>query len=155
MCYVLLSGRHKKTWGETAWEKVRGNYNGLSHVPSKRREEIKSGTSGCGLFVVAYFQPATSIGPLQVLGKSIIELITDGDLTVCAVHCVCVQNSELDFLIFFNIVFWFLVFHLHMTLCGSLGVKYQEPIRQICAHLYWQNCWEKTAVKQTEKTFQS
>ena len=72
MCYVLLFGRHKKTWGETAREKARGNYNGLSHVPSKRREEIKSGTSGYGLFVVANFQPATSIGPLQVLGGKVL-----------------------------------------------------------------------------------
>ena len=33
--------------GETAREKA-------------RKEEIKSGTSGCGSFVVPYFQPATS-----------------------------------------------------------------------------------------------
>ena len=32
----------------------------LSYVPSKRKEEIKPGTSGCGSFVVPYFQPATS-----------------------------------------------------------------------------------------------
>ena len=32
----------------------------LSYVPSKRKEEIKSGTSGCGSFVVPYFQPAIS-----------------------------------------------------------------------------------------------
>ena len=32
----------------------------LLYVPSKRKEEIKSGTSGCGSFVVSYFQPATS-----------------------------------------------------------------------------------------------
>ena len=60
-------------------EKARGNNNGPSHVPSKRKEEIKSakrkeeiksakrkeeiksGTSGCGSFVVPYFQPATSV----------------------------------------------------------------------------------------------
>ena len=41
-------------------EKARGKNNDLSHVPSKRKEEIKSGTSGCGSFVVPYFQPATS-----------------------------------------------------------------------------------------------
>ena len=29
--------------------------------PSKRKEEIISGTSGCGSFVVPYIQPATSI----------------------------------------------------------------------------------------------
>ena len=38
--------------GETAREKA-------------RKEEIKSGTSGCGSFVVPYFQPATSIDRLQ------------------------------------------------------------------------------------------
>ena len=41
-------------------EKARGKNNDLSHVPSKRKEETKSGTSGCGSFVVPYFQPATS-----------------------------------------------------------------------------------------------
>ena len=41
-------------------EKARGNNNDLSYVASKRKEEIKSGTSGCGSFVVPYFQPATS-----------------------------------------------------------------------------------------------
>ena len=52
--------RHDKS--ETAREKARGknNNNDLSYVPSKRKEEIKSGTSGCGSFVVAYFRPATS-----------------------------------------------------------------------------------------------
>jgi len=47
-------------------EKVRGNDNGPKHVPSKRKEEIKSGTSGCGSFVVPYFQPATSINHLHM-----------------------------------------------------------------------------------------
>ena len=41
-------------------EKAREMNNDLSHAPSKRNEEIKSGTSGCGSFVVPYFQPATS-----------------------------------------------------------------------------------------------
>ena len=41
-------------------EKAKGNNNGLSYVSSKRKEEIKSGTSGCGSFVVPYFQPATT-----------------------------------------------------------------------------------------------
>ena len=44
--------RHYQT--EKAREKARGNSNGLSHVPSKRKEEIKSGTSACGSFVVPY-----------------------------------------------------------------------------------------------------
>ena len=59
-CYVLSFGCHKKMWREWAWAKVRGNSNSLSHVPSKRKEETKSETSGCGSFVVPYFQPATS-----------------------------------------------------------------------------------------------
>ena len=47
---------------ETAREKARGNNNGLSHVTSKRKEEIKSGPSGCGAFVVPYFhRPFISI----------------------------------------------------------------------------------------------
>ena len=41
-------------------EKVTGNNNDLSYVPSERKEEIKSGTSGCVSFVVPYFQAATS-----------------------------------------------------------------------------------------------
>ena len=50
---------------ETTREKARGNNNGPSHVPSNRKEEIKSGTSGCGSFVVRYFQPATSVDRLH------------------------------------------------------------------------------------------
>ena len=66
MCYVL--------WfrvdviirlSESAWEKARVNNNNLSHVPSKRKVEIKSGTSCCGTFVVLYIQPATSIDCLH------------------------------------------------------------------------------------------
>ena len=59
-CYLDVSIR----LSETAQEKRRRNNNGLSHVPSKRKE-IKSGTSGCGSFVVHYCQPATSIDRLQ------------------------------------------------------------------------------------------
>ena len=40
---------------ERAREKARGNNNDLSHARSNRKEEIKSGTSGCGSFVVPYF----------------------------------------------------------------------------------------------------
>ena len=56
MYYVLWFRCHYK------WERedARGKNNDLSHVPSKGTEEIKSGTSGCGSFVVPYFQPATS-----------------------------------------------------------------------------------------------
>ena len=45
--------------------KARGKNNDLSHVPSKGKEEIKSGTSGCGSFVVPYFQPASSTDHLH------------------------------------------------------------------------------------------
>ena len=44
-------------------QKASGDTNGLSQIPSKKekkKEEIKSGTSGCGSFVVPYLQPATS-----------------------------------------------------------------------------------------------
>ena len=51
---------------ETSREKARGKNNDLSHVPSKREEEIKSGTCGCGAFVVPYFQPATSTDRLHM-----------------------------------------------------------------------------------------
>ena len=46
---------------ERAQEKASRNNNGPSRVPSNRKEEIKSGTSGCGSFDVPYFHPATSI----------------------------------------------------------------------------------------------
>ena len=59
MWYVLWFRRHYETHYKSEWEKARGNNNDLSYVPSKRKEEIKSGTSGCGSFVVPYFQPAT------------------------------------------------------------------------------------------------
>ena len=52
---------------ETVQEKARGNNYSLSllcvHIKQKRRN--KSGTFGCGLFVVPYFQPATSIDRLH------------------------------------------------------------------------------------------
>ena len=51
---------------ERAREKARGNNDDLSYVPSKRKEEIKSGTSGCGSFVVPNFQPVTFIDRLQL-----------------------------------------------------------------------------------------
>ena len=53
----------------TVREKARGNNNDLLYVPSKRKGEIKSGTSGCGSFVVPYFQPATSTDCLHLCRK--------------------------------------------------------------------------------------
>ena len=39
---------------------------GITTAARTRKEEIKSGTFGCGSFVVAYFQPATSTDCLYV-----------------------------------------------------------------------------------------
>ena len=62
---------------ETTREKARGNNNDLSYVPSKRKEEIKSGTSGCGSVVVPYFQPLTSTtNHLHISIYRLIDIIT-------------------------------------------------------------------------------
>ena len=50
---------------ETVREKARGKNNDLSYAPSKRKEEIKLGTCGCGSLVVPYFQPETSTDRLH------------------------------------------------------------------------------------------
>ena len=63
-----------KRCGEIAREKTSGNTNGLSHVLSKRKEEIKPGTSGCGSFVVPYFHPAASIDRLHLALRSGLEV---------------------------------------------------------------------------------
>ena len=68
MCYVLWFRRHYKLQRE----KARGKNNDLSYVPSKRKEEIKSGTSGCGSFVAPYFQPATSTDRLHLYITNIV-----------------------------------------------------------------------------------
>ena len=74
----------------TEREKARGN-NDLSYVPSKRKEEIKSGTSGCGSFVVPFFQPATSTdrlhshGPFPacpVVASSVLSMYSPRDTTI-------------------------------------------------------------------------
>ena len=62
---------------ETAREKARGNVIGLSHVPSKGKEEIKSETFGCGSFVVPYFQTATSIDRVQLQYSSSCQFSSD------------------------------------------------------------------------------
>ena len=49
--------------GESAGEKARDDANCLLYVQLEKKN--KTGTSGCGLFVVAYFQPATSIDHLH------------------------------------------------------------------------------------------
>ena len=50
-----------KRRGEAAREKATGYTNGLSRVPQRKEMKLKKGTSGCGSFFVAYFQPAISI----------------------------------------------------------------------------------------------
>ena len=63
--YVCVTCCDFRRHCETAREKARGNNNDLSYVPSKRKEEIKSGTSGCGSCVVPYLKPATSTDHLR------------------------------------------------------------------------------------------
>ena len=71
MFYVLLFWMSLKD-GERAREKARGDTNCLSWIPSKqqqnknKKKKKKTGTSGCGSFVVAYFQPTTSIDRLHM-----------------------------------------------------------------------------------------
>ena len=49
-----------------------------------KKNEMKTGTSGCGSFVVPYFQPATSIDCLH------LELGGGGDVTECiCTSCLC------------------------------------------------------------------
>ena len=75
------------------WEKAGENNNGPLRVPSNRKEEIKSGASGCGSFVVPYFQPAASIDCLRMsdvalaLPMKYIVSINYGN----KVHAVCLS----------------------------------------------------------------
>ena len=73
---------------ERAREKARGNNNDPSHVPSKRKEEIKSGTSGCGSFVVPYFQPATSTDRLQKENMSFMLIAFNVTVTACKLQTI-------------------------------------------------------------------
>ena len=59
MCYVLWFRRHYKS----EREKARGKNNDLSYVRSKRKEEIKSGTSGCGSFVKLFLTSNLQLPP--------------------------------------------------------------------------------------------
>ena len=54
-----------QTRGESARGTARGDTNCLSYTPSEKMN--KTGICGCGSFVVADFQPATSINRLQLL----------------------------------------------------------------------------------------
>ena len=67
-------------------EKARGNNDDLSYVTSKRKEEIKSGTSGCGSFVVPNFQPVTSIDRLQLTRLFIGFLLVFLFFLRCGIH---------------------------------------------------------------------
>ena len=65
---------------ETAQEKGRGNYNGLWHVPSKQKEEIKSETSGCGSFLL----PTSNLILPSTTYLLLASLISESQQ--CAVH---------------------------------------------------------------------
>ena len=71
--YVYVTCRHRHYKSEPR-EKARRNNNDLLYVPTKRKEEIKSGTSGCGSFVVPYFQSATSTDRLHLALRSGLEV---------------------------------------------------------------------------------
>ena len=59
--------------GRRAREKARGNNKRpLACTIKKKRKEIKPGTSGCGSFVIPYFQPSTSIDRLQIVSTTIL-----------------------------------------------------------------------------------
>ena len=60
-CYFR---RHQRR-GESVRESERQYQRPLAYT-IRRREKNKTGISGCGSFVVPYFQPATSIDCLQV-----------------------------------------------------------------------------------------
>ena len=65
MCYVLLFWTSLKDVGrESERERERQYQRPLAHTIRKEKRK-KSGTSGCGSFVVLYFQPATSIDRLH------------------------------------------------------------------------------------------
>ena len=76
---------------ETAQEKARGNNNSLSQVPPPTPPPnfFKSGTSGCGLFAVAYFQPATSIDRLHYF----LQHIQSENYTVSYLRLLSIQAA--------------------------------------------------------------
>ena len=77
---------------EKAREKARWNNNDLSYVPSKRKEEIKSGTSGCGSFVVPYFQPATSTDRLHSYSYTLQQYNTTQYNVIAKCQYSCTRN---------------------------------------------------------------
>ena len=69
MFYMLLFWTSLKDMMRECKREVRGNTNSVSQIPSQKNE-MKTGTSSCGSFVVPYFQPATSIDCLHLeLGR--------------------------------------------------------------------------------------
>ena len=65
MCYVLLFWTSLKDVAREHEKKREAIPVASRRYHQKRKERNKSGISGCGLFVVAYFQPATSIDLLH------------------------------------------------------------------------------------------
>ena len=63
---VVISDVTKRR-GVRAREKARGDTNGLSQIPSKKRKRRrnKTGTPDCGSLVVAYFRPVSSTDRLH------------------------------------------------------------------------------------------
>ena len=64
---VVISDVTKRR-GVRAREKARSDTNGLSQIPSKKEEKRrrnKTGTSGCGSLVAAYFRPVSSTDRLH------------------------------------------------------------------------------------------
>ena len=70
LCMLLFWASQKDR--RRTQEKARDHTNCLSYIPSERKS--KTGISGCGSFVVAYFQPATSINHLHLALPAVIRL---------------------------------------------------------------------------------
>ena len=69
----------------------------------KQKEDIKSGTSGCGSFVVVYFQPATSIDRLHAINRGhcalgYLYILSTLLFLYCAlqahIRCKCLTNCS-------------------------------------------------------------
>ena len=71
MLYMLLFWVSLKDRRKTQ-EKARDHTNGLSYIPSEKKS--RTGISGCGSFVVYFFQPATSINHLHLALPAVIRL---------------------------------------------------------------------------------
>ena len=92
VCVVCCDLDVTVSLSETAREKARGNNNDLLYVPLKRKEEIKSETSGCGSFVVPYFQPATSIDRLHSYSYTLQQYNTTQHNFIAKCQYNCTRN---------------------------------------------------------------